>query len=114
MARHDPALLQEALAIQGSPVLVTFGLLSPGKGIEYVLDALTAVASRHPRAVCLAVGATHPVVKREPYREELIRKIKRLGIWEQVGWQYCGLFCEETECTKVVRLAVDREMKPLP
>ena len=63
--RHDPALLQKALAIQGSPVLVTFGLMSPGKGIEYMLDALPAVVSRHPRAVYLVVGATHPAVERE-------------------------------------------------
>lgn len=106
VARRDPQLLQQALAIQGSPVLVTFGLLSPGKGIEYMLDALPAVVSRHPRAVYLVVGATHPVVKREQgerYREELNRKAKRLGVSENV--RFVDRFLSLDELLRYIRAA---------
>jgi glycosyltransferase involved in cell wall biosynthesis len=106
VARHDPALLRQALAIQGSPVLVTFGLMSPGKGIEYMLDALPAVVSRHPRAVYLVVGATHPLVKREQgerYREELVSRAKRLGVWENV--QFVDRFLSLDELLRYIRAA---------
>jgi len=82
VARHDPALLRQAMVSQGSPVLVTFGLLSPGRGVEYTFDALPAVVSRHPRAVYLVVGAAHPVMKREQReqsRTELISGVKPPG-----------------------------------
>jgi len=106
VARHDPALLRQALEIQGSPVLVTFGLMSPGKGIEYMLDALPAVVSRHPRAVYLVVGATHPAVKREQgerYREELVTRAKRLGVSENV--RFVDRFLSLDDLLRYIRAA---------
>ena len=44
-------------------VLLTFGLLSPDKGIEYVIDALPAIVASCPDAVYIVLGATHPHVK---------------------------------------------------
>jgi glycosyltransferase involved in cell wall biosynthesis len=69
--------------IKGSPTLVTFGLLSPNKGIEHMIDALPAIARRYPQAVYLVVGATHPVVKSEhgeSYREGLAQRANELGV----------------------------------
>ena len=43
-------------------LILTFGLLSPDKGIENVIDALPAICARHPTATYVVVGATHPHV----------------------------------------------------
>jgi len=44
----------------GKMVLLTFGLLSPNKGIEHVLDALPSVVAEFPNVVDIVLGATHP------------------------------------------------------
>ena len=52
-------------------MILTFGLLSPDKGIEYVIDALPAILARYPDTVYIVLGATHPHVKErhgETYR----------------------------------------------
>src|SRR6185369_14593315 len=51
------------LGVAGKSVLLTFGLLSPDKGIEHVIDALPAILERHPETVYVVLGATHPHVK---------------------------------------------------
>jgi glycosyltransferase involved in cell wall biosynthesis len=48
------------LGVEGRPLILTFGLLSPDKGIEYVLDALPTILSYYPDAVYIVLGATHP------------------------------------------------------
>ncbi len=63
--------------------MLTFGLLSPGKGIETVVDALPTVAARYPDFAYLVVGATHPHVRRhdgEAYRAGLRARAVRLGV----------------------------------
>ncbi len=51
------------LGVDGKSVILTFGLLSPDKGIEYVIEALPAIVAQHPDAVYIVLGATHPHVK---------------------------------------------------
>ncbi len=73
--------------VSGRPVLLTFGLLSPGKGIEYAIEALPTILQRHPGAVYLVLGATHPHLlaqEGERYRLELERRAEDLGVREQV------------------------------
>ena len=68
-------------------VLMTFGLLSRGKGIEFILDALPDVVKKVPDVLYAVVGQTHPEVKKregEAYREQLQEKIRRLGISDHV------------------------------
>ncbi len=63
--------------------LLTFGLLSPDKGIEYVIDALPAVLERFPKVEYVIVGATHPQVKDahgEAYRSSLQLRAHKLGV----------------------------------
>ncbi len=65
-------------------VLLTFGLLSPGKGIEHVICALPAILAKHPNVVYVVLGATHPHVLKhegEAYRNRLkeMAKIARCG-----------------------------------
>lgn len=75
------------LGLSNKRVLLTFGLLSPDKGIEYVIDALPSILERHPDTVFVVVGATHPHVKErhgEAYRLSLTSRARRLGVQGQV------------------------------
>jgi glycosyltransferase involved in cell wall biosynthesis len=68
-------------------LLSTFGLLSPGKGIEVMLDAMPAIIERHPEVLYLVAGRTHPQVARregEEYRLMLERRIGDLDLAEHV------------------------------
>jgi glycosyltransferase involved in cell wall biosynthesis len=74
---------KDRLGIAHKAVIFTFGLLSPDKGIDHVIDALPAILARHPETVYLVVGATHPHVKAahgEAYRIELEARARRLGV----------------------------------
>jgi len=67
----DPNFYKDQFGLEGKKVLLTFGLLSPNKGIEHVIEALPEVVQRHPDTVYVVVGATHPHVQRkqgESYR----------------------------------------------
>jgi glycosyltransferase involved in cell wall biosynthesis len=74
---------RDQLDVAGKSVLLTFGLLSPDKGIEYVIDALPAILERHPATIYVVLGATHPHVREkagETYRLGLIARAARLGV----------------------------------
>src|SRR5512146_510966 len=60
----DPNYHKDSSGTEGKTVLLTFGLLSPNKGIERVIEALPRIVDRHPEAVYLIVGATHPHIRR--------------------------------------------------
>ena len=71
------------LGIEGKSVILTFGLLSPDKGVEHVIEALPAILARHPNTVYVVLGATHPHIKEqygESYRESLERRALELGV----------------------------------
>jgi glycosyltransferase involved in cell wall biosynthesis len=71
----------------GRFLLSTFGLISPGKGIELVLDALPSIVERHPEAAYVIAGRTHPDVARregERYRVMLERRVLELGLGDHV------------------------------
>ena len=68
-------------------VLLTFGLLSPGKGIETVIDALPEIMKARPDVIYMVVGATHPHIKAEQgedYRISLHLRAKTLGVEDHV------------------------------
>lgn len=74
---------KKELGIEGKPVIFTFGLLSPDKGIEHVIDALPAILARYPDTVYVVLGATPPHIKErygESYRESLERRAQGLGV----------------------------------
>ncbi len=74
---------KDRLGVAGKSVILTFGLLSPDKGIEYVIDALPAILARHPETVYIVLGATHPHVRQregETYRLMLQQRAQRLGV----------------------------------
>lgn len=83
----DPNFYKDQYGVEGRRVLLTFGLLSPNKGIEYVLRALPAVKEAYPDIVYIVLGATHPNLVREHgeiYRIGLERLAKDLGIQKNV------------------------------
>ncbi len=83
------ARFKDMLALGERPVLMTFGLLGPGKGIETAIKALPAIAARHGDVLYRIVGATHPdLVARdgEAYREGLQALAADLGVDKHIEW----------------------------
>jgi glycosyltransferase involved in cell wall biosynthesis len=79
----DPNYFKDRFGTEGKSVLLTFGLLSPNKGIENVIRALPAILARHPDVVYIVSGVTHPHIRRregERYREELQALAEQLGV----------------------------------
>jgi len=83
----DSAASRERLGIDGTTMILTFGLLSPDKGIERMIDAMPAILARHPDTTYIVLGATHPHVKEwhgEGYRNSLELRARRLGVLDNV------------------------------
>jgi glycosyltransferase involved in cell wall biosynthesis len=83
----DPGFHKDKFGAEGRFVLLTFGLLSRNKGIEYVIEALPQVVERYPELTYLVLGATHPHVvawEGEAYREMLQERVVQLGLEENV------------------------------
>ena len=83
----DPSFYKEQFGVEGRKVMLTFGLLSPGKGIEYAIEALPEIVKRHPELVYIVLGATHPNVKKEngeEYRNRLHQRAEDLGVLDHV------------------------------
>jgi len=83
----DPSFYKDGFGTEGKEVLLTFGLLSPNKGIENVIRALPAILSRHGNVVYMVSGVTHPhILRREgdKYRHYLQNLAKELGVGANV------------------------------
>lgn len=83
----DSNFYKDVFGVEGKTVLLTFGLLSPNKGIEHVIDALPAILERHPNIVYLVLGATHPHLlarEGEAYRDKLEALARKRGVSKQV------------------------------
>ncbi|HEY5128824.1 MAG TPA: glycosyltransferase family 4 protein, partial [Bradyrhizobium sp.] len=82
-----PDAAKEKLGFGGRAVILTFGLLSPNKGIEVMIDAMPSILRRRADAVYVVLGATHPNLVRdqgETYRESLMARVRELGIEDHV------------------------------
>jgi glycosyltransferase involved in cell wall biosynthesis len=83
----DPDLHKKQFGLEGKRVLFTFGLISPGKGLEYVIRALPEVLKVFPDLIYIVLGATHPTLLRnqgETYRMNLERLAEELGVAKNV------------------------------
>ena len=79
----DPTFYKDGFGTEGKEVLLTFGLLSPNKGIENVIKAMPSILSKHSNVVYMVSGVTHPhILRREgdKYREYLQKLARDLGI----------------------------------
>ncbi len=95
-----------SFGVTGRRVLLTFGLLSPKKGIETVLRALPSLVGRFPDLIYLVVGVTHPEIKRrtgEEYRHSLEREAKSLGVRDHVVFR--NQFVDEGELFRYLQAA---------
>ena len=85
---YKPAVNRQALKNKNGygtkKIISTFGLLSPGKGIEYAIDAIAKIAKKNPDVLYLVLGQTHPDQKDESYREFLQGLVKKHHLEEQV------------------------------
>jgi glycosyltransferase involved in cell wall biosynthesis len=83
----DPNFFKDQYSVEGRRVILTFGLLSPNKGIEKMIEALPRIVAEFPDVVYIVLGATHPNLVREhgeAYRESLQALAERLGVSENV------------------------------
>src|SRR5246500_3200958 len=83
----DPNFYKDRFGVEGKAVLLTFGLLSPNKGIENVIKALPQILSKHKNVAYIVAGATHPhILRREgdKYRAGLHALAKEVGVEAQV------------------------------
>ena len=83
----EPDATKAAFKLKGRRVLLTFGLLSRNKGIDFVIKSIPAIRKKVPDVMYLVVGSTHPSVLRkegESYRLELMELVKRLSLKEHV------------------------------
>jgi len=86
----DPNFYKDQFGVEGKRVLLTFGLLSPNKGIENVLQALPSVTKKHPDVTYIILGATHPSILKahgEEYRISLQQLVRKLNISDHVIFQ---------------------------
>jgi len=83
----DRSRLRPRLGMETGPMILSFGLLSPGKGYESVIGAMPAVIAAEPAACYVILGATHPELLRregEAYRYRLMQLAADLGVADRV------------------------------
>lgn len=110
----DSAAVKPGLGVEGREVILSFGLLGPGKGYELALEALPAVVAAHPTALYVVVGATHPDLLRsqgEAYRQGLVHQVQRLGLKNHV--MFVDRFVGRVELTRWLE-AADVFVTPYP
>ena len=83
----EPGQAKAKLGFSNRTVILTFGLLSPSKGIEFMIDAMPAILNSCPDAVYVVLGATHPNLVRqqgEAYRDSLVARAREVGVEDHV------------------------------
>lgn len=83
----DKVAAKTRLGLNGRTVLVSFGLLTPNKGLEYAIESLPTIVDRHKDAIYLILGQTHPSVlsqNGEAYRRHLEERVEKLGLRDRV------------------------------
>ncbi|MDP9171063.1 MAG: glycosyltransferase, partial [Acidobacteriota bacterium] len=102
----DPNGFKEEFGAAGKQMLLTFGLLSPNKGIEYALCALPGIIREFPNVIYIVLGQTHPNLLREEgeaYRLSLERLAKELGVQKHVV--FFNRFVEPEELMRFIGAA---------
>jgi len=110
----EPETVKASLGVAGRRVILSFGLLGPGKGYELALEALPSVVAQHPTACYVVVGVTHPDLVRqegEAYRRRLEAQVSRLGMEAHV--RFVDRFLGRVELTRWLE-AADVFVTPYP
>ena len=110
----DAETVKPALGLEGRQVVLSFGLLGPGKGYELAIAALPEVVAANPSVLYVVVGATHPDLLRtqgERYRQGLVDTVANLGLEDHV--RFVDRFVGRVELTKWLE-AADVFVTPYP
>jgi glycosyltransferase involved in cell wall biosynthesis len=110
----DPSYFKAKYDMAGRRVMLTFGLLGPGKGLETALAALSQIVAKHPTALYVIAGATHPEEKKrngERYRLSLQRQVEELGLTDNV--HFVNRFLDLEELCEFLH-AADLYVTPYP
>ena len=98
--------MKNKLGYKDKILLVSFGMISRGKGYEYVIESLPEAVKKYPNLVYLIVGATHPIVRKdegESYRNFLDKKIKELKLTDNV--KFYNKYVELKEIVQYLKAA---------
>ena len=110
----DGATVKPLLGVEDRQVILSFGLLGPGKGYELAIAALPEVVAANPSVLYVVVGETHPDLVRtggEAYREGLVAKVASLGLQDHV--RFVDRYVGRVELTKWLE-AADVFVTPYP
>ena len=110
----DPETMKPGLDVAGRAVILSFGLLGPGKGYDLAIDALPQVVAANPTALYVIVGATHPdliVSEGEAYRDTLVARVRQHGMQNHV--RFVDRFVGRVELTRWLQ-AADVFVTPYP
>jgi glycosyltransferase involved in cell wall biosynthesis len=110
----DPETIKPTLDLAGKSVILSFGLLGPGKGYESAIAAMPAVVEAIPNARYVILGATHPNLLRregEAYRHSLMARVAELGLSKQI--QFVDRFVGRQELGRWLE-AADVFVTPYP
>lgn len=102
----DPNYYRDQFKAEGRRVILTFGLLSPNKGIENMIEAMPRIVEKHPDILYIILGATHPHLRKqfgEAYRTSLQRRVTDLGIQDNVRFR--NQFVEHDELMEYIGAA---------
>lgn len=108
----DPVFYKDTLGVEGRKVILSFGLMHPGKGFEVVIKALPEVIKQHPDVIYVILGATHPHVLRatgDAYRNSLHQLVNRLGLDAHV--RFDNKYVDDEELIRYI-LAADIFITP--
>ena len=110
----DTSPLRDTLEIGDRPILSTFGLLGPGKGLETAIRALPVIAAQYPDILYRIVGATHPnlvAAEGEAYRQSLEDLAAALGVADNIAWD--NRFLDTADLLEQIELC-DIYLAPYP
>lgn len=96
--KRASSVAKKQLGLEGRMVVSTFGLISRGKGLEYAIEAMAKVVDKHPEAVYLVLGQTHPSIRKEhgeEYRNSLTELVNTHGLRKNVRFNNHFLSLEE-------------------
>ena len=108
----DPYFYKDKFGLEDKRVILTFGLIGPSKGIEFMIEALPKIIEKHDNTIYIILGVTHPNLLRthgEEYRHFLQLKVKKLGLVDHV--QFHNKFVDLETLTEYL-IAADIYMTP--
>ena len=94
------------LGLQNKKIILTFGMVGPGKGYEHVIEALLEIVKKYPDVVYIVVGETHPGVRKkegEKYRNDLEKRVKELQLEKHV--KFYNKYVALTEIIQYIKAA---------